>query len=289
MIAYDDVSLQDATYLTRFVKHDVMPTRSLGTLKIAGRDGVIITSDSFDQKVIEVGGVVKATTQAALETAIDALKELLSRGQKNLDIDYAGSTRRYVATAVNTEDVVDRDHYHNGFAPFSIHFLVPKGTGKDITRQDNAFSAITDWNYETSVTVTGGFPPEPVITITLTDAGTCDTVTFRNVTTNKTISASATTGDFASGDIIVIDCEERSVKVNGVEHPFVGVFPDFALGVNDIVVNFYGSTVGVEQSQIDADADSVLSTDAGRISQSFEIGGNNTCSQMDLLLRREDV
>ena len=289
MIAYDDVSLQDATYLTRFVKHDVMPTRSLGTLKIAGRDGVIITSDSFDQKVIEVGGVVKADTQAALETAIDALKELLSRRQKNLDVDYAGGTRRYVATAVNTEDVVDRDHYHNGFAPFLIHFLVPKGTGTGLERQDNNFSGITAWNYANDLTIEGKYPPEPVITITLTDAGTCDTVTFRNITTNTTISASATTGDFADGDIITIDCGERSVKLNGVEHSFSGVFPDFALGANDFVVNFYGSTVGIEQSQTDADADSVLSTDAGRISQSFEIGGNNTCSQMGLLLRREDV
>jgi phage-related protein len=289
MITFDSVSLQDDSYLTRYVKHDAMPARSLGTLKISGRDGVIIISDTFDQKIVEVAGVIKASTQALLEAKIDEFRELLSRRQKVLDIDFAGSTRRYIATAINTDDAVDRDHYHNGFAPFRIHFLVPKGTGTDINRQDNNFAAVTAWNYPNTITVAGGYAPEPIITLTLTDAGTCDTVVFRNVTTNTTISVSADTGDFSSGDIITIDCEDRSVKLNGIDHQFTGVFPTFALGVNSFVVNFYGSTVGVEQSQVTVDSDSALNTDADRISQSFEIGGNNTCSQMDLILRKENV
>jgi phage-related protein len=289
MITFDGVSLEDSTYQTRFIKHESLPDRALAILKIARNDGVIIISDTYNQKIIEVRGILKGDSQTDLEQKIDTFTELISRTAKNLDIGYAGGTRRYIATAINPDDAFDRDHFHISYVPYVIHFLVPSGLGKDITETQNAYADITAWHYENTVTITGSYPAKPKIIIDFNTAGTCDSIQFTNTTTNTQITISKDTGDFSNGDILLIDCEKRKVTLNGADYDFDGIFPRFVVGTNNFQIDFFGASVTQDLEQASIKASSVIAADNDQIAQGFQPTTTGDCPKVELILKREDI
>ena len=138
-VTYDSVQIVTTTYVPRQLKHESVPFRELTLQQLAKDDGAILVSVRYGVKRIIINGRIKASTQSGLETAIDIFKELFSRKEKNLDISWAGSTRRYVATCSRHE--FNRDYMHINFVPWSAEFIIVSGVGKDtaITAVVNAF------------------------------------------------------------------------------------------------------------------------------------------------------
>ncbi|MFA5462449.1 MAG: hypothetical protein WC274_10285, partial [Sulfurimonas sp.] len=97
-IKFDSTELLNTTYIPRYVKHESSTDRELGIMNLARDNGSVLVNDRRGTKTITLKGILTGATESALETAIDNFKELFSRQQKNLDISWAGSTRRYIAT-----------------------------------------------------------------------------------------------------------------------------------------------------------------------------------------------
>src|SRR5687768_8699436 len=128
-IQFDGTEILTTAYIPQFVKHESVADHLLNSLPLGREDGSIIVSSRYGQKIIRIQGTLKAATQAALDDAIDAFKELFSRPEKNLDISWSSGTRRYVASCLRHE--FDRDHYHTNAVPWSAEFVVATGVGVD--------------------------------------------------------------------------------------------------------------------------------------------------------------
>ena len=235
-VKFDSVELNATPYFPRTAKHESFPERQVGTMQPSREDGDIFMYERFGKKIITMTGHLCGTSQADFESKKDTMSELLSRVEKNLDFDWNGSTRRYVATCSRFE--LDRDHYNISNCPFIIEFVVSGGVGKDtsITVEKHAVSLNAN-PYSFTSTFAGSAAPKPVITI---EIGAWFTnpmgVMLENVTTGEKIVFNKQTGHLASGDTIVFDFENKKVTLEGVEQKFYGSFPTLIIGANSLKI-----------------------------------------------------
>jgi len=248
-ILFDNTELRNTTYIPRFVKHESATDRELNILNLARDDGGVLVNDRRGIKKIQMQGVLTASTQALLETAIDNFKELLSRQAKNLDIEWAGSTRRYVATC--SLHNFDRDFFHLLFVPWTAEFVVVNGVGTDTTITVEKHAVSVNANpYSWSSTFAGSAKPKPIVTLEFGEGHTNPRgIQLKNTTNGQKIIYNKTS-TLANGDTIVIDFEQKKVTLEGVEKPFYGVFPDLIIGANALelsignILDQYANSLG---------------------------------------------
>ena len=248
-IQFDSTELRNTTYIPRYVKHESSTERDLNILDLARDDGGILVNDRRGKKRITISGILTATSEAGLESAIDSFKELFSRQEKNLDISWNGSTRRYVATCASHN--FDRDFFHLLFVPWTAEFVVSSGVGKDttITAEKNAVS-INANPYSWSSTFAGSAKPKPLITLEFGSGHTLPRgVQIKNTTNGQKIIYNKPSA-LANGDTIIFDFENKKLTLEGVEKPFYGVFPDLIIGANALeltignILDQYGDPTG---------------------------------------------
>lgn len=254
MIQFDGETIQDSNIITRFVKHESAPERILGALATPREDGDRFIFERYGRKIIRLQGVIVGSSQTDLEERVDAFKELLGRPERPLDVDWNTATRRYTATCTKHE--FDRDHYHNGFVPWTAEFTVLGGYGfnpevidvvdaEDITTDDDDETG--DFIKDMTFTLEGSAPPAPIIEITIQD--TTDDMQGIEVTNLDTLERIIVTRNIdwsaAVGKQIIIDCLQKKVTDNletdsFVESKFYGQFPTFKAGENNIRIRSGG-------------------------------------------------
>jgi hypothetical protein len=243
-VTFDGVDLITTTYTTRFVKHESVADRDISLAPLAREDGQVFISDRYGAKTIKLQGTIKGSSQSDLEQKIDTFTELFSRPQKQLDIDFAGGTRRYIATCAHHE--FDRDFYHLSIAPWTAEFIVPSGVGKDTTTTQPTAADGDTLNFDpsnpitsaaTSFTILGSKAPKPVVTLgNLTFGSAVKGIEYKNTDTGQRLIITYP-GTWGSSRSITIDFEAKTVTgdvVDGVIKPlnFYGEFPDFKIGTN---------------------------------------------------------
>lgn len=239
-IKFDSTDIVGTTYVPRFVKHESVADRILSTLGLARDDGEVFVSDRRGVKKVQLQGIITGTTQANLEAQIDTMTELFSRTEKNLDVDWNGSTRRYVATCTKHE--FDRDHFHLLFCPWTAEFTVLSGEGKDTstTAALTAHVVTTTTPGTDSFTLLGSKPPKPYIVIQGSNfPSNCSGIEYKNTDTGEKI---VITHSLTSTDYLIIDCANKkcyhsSDLVTLTEVPFYGVFPKFKIGTNNVQIS----------------------------------------------------
>ena len=249
-VKFDNQELVGGTYIPRFFKHESATERELNIQSLARDDGAVFVNDRRGIKTIIVQGILTAATEALLDAAIDSFKELFGRQEKNLDIDWAGSTRRYIATC--KEHNFDRDHYNLSNVPWTAVFIVSSGVGKDTTITAEKHNVTLNANpYSWTSTFAGSANPKPLITLEFGAGHTYPRgIQLKNTTTGQKIIFNKTTA-LANGDTIVIDFENKKITLEGVEQPFYGVFPDLIIGANALEISIadildqYSPNVGV--------------------------------------------
>ncbi len=234
-ITFNSYNLQDSNYITKKVTHRKFPSRIILSEPKSRRDGFNVVDKYYERKVIILEGIIVAATASALRTKIDDLKKNIRGTDKEFDIDYGGETIRYKATVQSID--IPEDFFHITFVPFVIELLChPLGTATSTTNHsdDNIIAS----PHNSSLTITGSESPLPVITLTV-DAETDMTVLkFKNTTTNTEIII---TRAFSAADIIIIDCDNLTVKVNGTSVDFTGLFPEFDPGSNNYTITITDS------------------------------------------------
>lgn len=239
-ITYNGTSLQTSTIVVREIEHESIDSKTLDIESLSLRDGGKLLGVTFKPRVIRIRGEISGTSQANLESNIDTLKQTLNATTKNLDIGYAGGTRRYIADMAQVTMV--RRHYHITFAEFEAEFIVassPFGRPLDTTTAEYPTLASVA-TYAASFVASGTYRPSPRIIITFTEASTAVTrVRIRNTTTGDSITIDDNTG-YANNDQIIVDTDLYEVTLNGVAWDYLGVFPQFERGGNDLRISFSG-------------------------------------------------
>ena len=225
----------NATYIPRYVKHESAPIRELTLLELAGEDGAVLVSERYGIKYITVVGKLTAASRSALDTAIDSFKELFSRKEKELDIEWEAGTRRYVATCVSHN--FDRDFFHNLFVPWSAEFIVAKGIGEDpseVTLVNEEVFGSGSW--DEVLTFVGSARPKPTIKIDpQSNVSATKGLSIENADKDQRIVVPIPDGIEAS-KYVEVDCRLKTVKYGGSEVSFFGQFPDFEIGSNNLEV-----------------------------------------------------
>lgn len=243
VVSYDGVSIQTASVVIQEVQHESVDYKSLNIQSLGNLDGGKLVSVNFRPKVIRLTGYIKDTTQAAAEADLDTLKALVSRTQKNLDISYAGSTRRYVCSMGKV--TVDRRSYNLSFIDFELEFTVTSSPfARTVDTSTISGSFTSTGTYQFNATFNGTAPPEPKITVTVTSQTAMTELSVRNVQTGDTITITRT---FANSDVVVIDLrrEVLTVTVNGTAFDYTGFLPEFVAGGNDLRFHTVASAVNL--------------------------------------------
>lgn len=227
-VRFDVLNLQDGLniFTTDTNVYDSPPVL-LQTEKLAETDGTVIVKKTLDAKTFKVEGYMQTDTTANLDLLIDSFKRGLNKQSQTFDIDYAGSTRRYIATPQNV--ALSRSKGLNA-AGWSVEFYCANPVGMDITSSSLlGATIITSSTATSSIVVDGSYKAEPIIFVTLnslTGAGN-NTITVSNDATLRGVSVTRT---WAAGDVLEIDCLNKTVYVNNGVVPFAGQFPSFDPG-----------------------------------------------------------
>ena len=224
-IYFDNTSLMANPYSVRTIDHDSSSPRQLNTFNLARQRGSVLVNTDYQSKTIKITGVIFGANLANLERNIDDFKELLSRQGKNLDIDYAGDVRRYIATAVKID--VPRDSYHITFAPYTVEFLIPSGVGRSTNADSVSVAGILIDSYVDTLSIGGTANPKPKLSLSFVSANTVSKIEFLANGDKITISE-----NISADDIVVIDCENLQVTINGLVVDYTGIFPAFGVGAN---------------------------------------------------------
>lgn len=231
-VVFNSVDLQTSSIITQKSTHYNIPTKDMPVYPLAhANKSASPNNPNYPNRKIIIEGKLRASTISALETLIDTFKAYFNVEDANLDIDWAGGTRRFVATG--TPDVKSERGLNT--ADFSVVFDCDYPFGEDTSSTSLvSASGSTGATRGDSITVAGSAKYQlPIITITINSL-TDGTDSYMTVSNNANGQGITILGDFAASDEIVIDCETRTVTINGTEVDYVGSFPEFETGSQQI-------------------------------------------------------
>lgn len=288
-IKFDTTEILDTTHTPRFIKHESAPDRTIVATPLAREDGQVFIYERYDKKLIQMQGVLKGSSQADLESKIDTFKELFSRPEKNLDIDWNGGTRRYVATC--SKHTFDRDYFNINMVPWTAEFTVLSGTGNDTslttdpgadgtsgTQKQSDPSSVPTYGVS-NVTIGGSKRPKPLVTLSNLSLGSAVRgFEYKNKTNGQVLQVTAD-GSWGNSRTCVIDFANKTVVgdvISGVSHGLniYGTFPTFDIGACEIDIQMGGIVNQKSADSVAADmatSQLLISSTNDRKAQSFQV------------------
>lgn len=205
-----------------------VPKRKLSIDNIARTNKNKVSSAFFVEKNISITVSISNSTRQATESVLDSLFQLLQGLEKDLIIPQSGAQRKYTATLTDVVEKKAGTAYWEGDLVFACSEVFGYDTAPTLIASATGTSSQPRTD---QYTFTGSADRQlPIITITYTavTGGTGASVIVGNGTTGQQITVNR---DWVAGDILVINCQEQSVKVNGTDVDFTGAFPGFEPGV----------------------------------------------------------
>jgi phage-related protein len=240
-LTYNTNSLQTFNRSTRvgintnIINHTDIPASVAELYIVANANDSEVPNNEYPNRLIQLAGTIHGSTQADLDDRIDTFKGYFAQRYKNLDITYGSGTRRYVSMKANALGIERQDKAL--FAKFSVE-LICKPFGIDTT----ATNILSQTAYATatksiSPTIGGTAPFQlPIFTFTLTTiTGAGDYIQITNNLNSQEILIYGL--GFVNGDVLVIDCAERVVTLNGDEVDYNGSFLELEPGASDITIS----------------------------------------------------
>lgn len=223
-ISYNGVSLQTDNIFTADIDHS-FPRINLQKHEIANANRSKFDTPDYPDRTITIQGSFNADTISLADTLEDTLRGVFVGENKYLDIEYAGSTRRYIATPA----VVDiRRPGGLMYGTFAVQFDCPVPFGRDTN-----LTTLADINAHTASTLSipvtiGGSADEqyPIISVLIASGSgmTPGTISIGNGLNGQVLDV---TRSYTAGEILVVNPFEETVMVGSNEVPFEGSIPLF--------------------------------------------------------------
>lgn len=247
-LSFDGVSLQTDNIVTADVQHS-FPRINIGKHVVANANRSKYDTPDYPDRSVYIAGTFNADTISLADTLEDTLRGLFVGENKYLDIEYAGATRRYIATPAMVD--IQRP---GGlmWGTFAVQFDCPSPFGKDI-----ALTSLADVNAHTDSTLTidldiGGTADEqyPIITVLIGSGSgmTPGTISIGNGLNGQVLNVAR---NWTAGEILTVDPYEQSVKVGSAEVAFTGSIPLFNKGTGSATYadNFVSRSVDIDINQ----------------------------------------
>jgi hypothetical protein len=244
-ISYDGVSLQTDNIFTANIDHS-FPRISLNKHEIANANRSKFDTPDYPDRTVVIQGSFNADTITLADELEDTLRGLFVGENKYLDIEYAGATRRYIATP----GMVDiRRPGGLMYGTFTVQFDCPVPFGIDTTLTELAdVDAHTASTLSIPVTI-GGTADEqyPIISVLVVSGSgmTPGTISVGNGLNGQVLEVERS---WIEGEILLIDPFEQTVKVGANEVAFTGSIPLFNKGSGSVT---YADTFVSREVDID--------------------------------------
>lgn len=229
-IVYNDYNLQNWSIIISSTSFDNWNSISSDTYSNPLTDLWWELNYFFREKIVRFTWSIKADTAELFNNKIDEFKKILWQNNKNLDIKVNWTIRRAKASCINLNSMFERKHYNITWMPFVLEFRVVAGFFKELTKQSQGFIWLTAWFIE-EITNRGSIRTNPTLNILINSTTWSDEIVFwiweDEITINESLNDS---------DIILIDCEEKTVKINNIEVDYTGVFPILEVWVNSYTI-----------------------------------------------------
>lgn len=231
-IYFDSVDLNSITgWLTTSTVSYRHPQRVVSRFGLVNNDNAIVDSAYYNGSTVTIEGIITADGRENLDSSISELKELLEPINVDLELMISGERRKYIETTMTNIVISD---VNGGYAKISIEFATKENVSRSISATSlYSVANLTSGDVSYPVIFAGTAKQLPVITITF-DSGTPTanrTITVENPATGKTISVQ--TG-WTATDVLIIDCDNKTVTQNGIETVYQGNFLEWASGAGHI-------------------------------------------------------
>jgi hypothetical protein len=227
--SFDSNALTSVTGVTVLATNPYQPAnRKLTIGDVARSDKSNINSAFYSKRTITVRVGISRDTRDLLEASFDNLLAILQGIEKPLILRQSGANRQYTATYADYSirqsggsylelDLIFETSDHFGYDVAATTLLTITGFTSNYKSDQMTFDGSAPWQV-------------PVITITFTSITSTGTkaVTVANAATGQSVVVSRT---WTTGDVLQIDSQNKTVKVNGSEVAFTGSIPEFQKGV----------------------------------------------------------
>lgn len=129
-ISFNSNSLQTDHIFTNDIDDGSAPTRVLSLYTLGHANGSKIPFDQYTGKNITINGTIFGDTITDLDSRIDQFKSYFLGIDKNLDIDYNNTTRRYIATM---QSITINRPGGLGYAGFTVSLVCSAPFGRTTT------------------------------------------------------------------------------------------------------------------------------------------------------------
>jgi len=226
-LSFNGYSLQNANIIIS--KQEVFDTPLVenNTYNIPRGDWVWFLSRYFRSRKIKLTGVIKSSTRDTMEQLIDEIKTNLS--VPNALFKYKTQFKIRQTKATLTKLTIKRDYFHINFTPVVIEFMTTDSFFYDETDSSVSWTtAVSPFTLE--VTNIWSVISNPQIYITFTTA-----TSVNSVSVNIWATTITHTGIISAGDILLIDCLNQEVRLNGALQEYSWTFPELTTGINSII------------------------------------------------------
>lgn len=231
--------------ITEEINHTELPEMVISLFNVANANKSAIASDpDFPSRTISIAGTIKGSSVVDLAQRVDSFNGYFNGKDKNLDINYAGATRRYIATR-NALSVKQKGK--KTYAPFTVEFICTEPFGRETTTTNIANqTAYTSALYNIGATIAGSAPFQlPIITYTVNSAtGSGDYLLISDDNTGQEMLLYGL--GLATGDELVINSETHEVLLNGEKVDYNGTFLELEPGMASITITDGFSTRNVD-------------------------------------------
>lgn len=249
--SFDGTNLSTKGFNCFDIKKPHIPKQKLSTIDIPKRNGNIISSKKFTQNKLVLYGYVKNDSYDDLTTALENLAAFLFSDTDKKLISSKQTDRYWYVQYLDYEIVDQKDDY----ATVTLNFdCIEDPFAYDTTATTDSQTITTSGT--TYVLANAGHTyAYPVITITFNQAQTHIYV-VNNTIVDNTANRFDISKAFSSGDVLVVDCKNGTVKLNGAAN-YVG-FGDGGSGLAERIMLAVGSNeleVGSTDATINVDVD----------------------------------
>jgi len=228
-LSYNGYDLQTSLIVMTNLQYQTL-NKDLSITRIATTDMNKFIESYVANKTITYTGYIKGTSASDAESKLDTLKQnILLNNVANLDIGYAGGTRRYKAVTQSVE--VTDETAGLDVKNITIVFATIEPLGLDTSNQTINYLAETGTPTKT-ITFSGTYYALPTYTLTVSSENLLTGINIKSVETNQEIIIQQ---NYNAGDIVVVNTRDKIVTYNGTPIDYFGIFPLVKQGQNDLL------------------------------------------------------
>lgn len=241
-VTFNGFSFQDTSIITPEIDRYSMPSRVVQAMDITRSNRQKVVAAYLKEKTIKIAGVFVASTEEALQAKISEARRNLMTLEGVLQIPFNGLTLQYQATVTKYE--FPRKNYNKSFCNYVVEFsCVNPPYGVDSVLNTESMTTTTGSD-SSSFTAGGEVEPEPTFTVTVNSETDMTVFKITSDDTGESITITPS-GGFDAGDILIIASQSKSVLLNGAPQDYTGIFPLFAVGLNNFTVDITSTTHNV--------------------------------------------